>query len=159
MSNSNLPVQLGQNNPAASNAAGNIFKTRQVALSPLHYNTRVTSSNPCAIVLLLDHSGSMSETIQDNRGNEKEKANTVALCVNKFLEEIILTCQKTDLIKDYFEILVISYGKMDEDLESVVGLAWEGVLEGRSWVSVNDLRNSSLRKEILEVPKRTKQNV
>jgi hypothetical protein len=152
MSNSNLPVPSGQNKMGSTIAAGNIFKTRQVALSPMHYNTRVTSSNPCAMVLLLDHSGSMSEVIKDNRGNEKEKAKTLAISVNKFFEEIILTCQKTDLIKDYFEILVISYGKMDEDSESIVSLAWEGVLEGRSWVSVNELRNSSLRKDFIEVP-------
>ena len=152
MSNSNMPVPSGQNNPATPNAAGNIFKTRQVALSPLHYNTRVTSANPCAIVLLLDHSGSMSEVIKDNRGNEKEKANSVALCVNKFLEEIILTCQKTAFIKNYFEILVLSYGKIDENNESNVGLAWEGVLEGKTWVTVNELRNSGLRKDFIEVP-------
>lgn len=152
MSNSNLPTTTGQNNLRSSSAAGNIFKARQAALSPLFHNTRITSSNPCAMVLLLDHSGSMNEVMTDNRGNEKEKADTLAFSVNKFFEEIILTCQKTDLIKDYFEILVISYGKLDEDNESIVGLAWEGVLEGRSWVSVNELRNSSLRKEILEVP-------
>lgn len=151
MSNSNLPAQSGQNNLNVLSNAGNILMARQVALSPLHYNTRVTSSNPCAIVLLLDHSGSMSESITDNRGNALEKAGTTAMYVNKFLEEIILTCQKTDLIKDYFEVLILSYGKLNEDDESVVTIAWEGGLAGKTWVSVNELRNSALRKDIIEV--------
>ncbi len=152
MSKSIIPTKSGQNSVNPVSMATNILSARQKALSPIYYVTRVTSLNPCAIVLMLDHSESMSESMTDNRGNEHEKAKTLALNVNRFLEEIILTCQKADLIRDYFEILILSYGKLDEDEESVVTVAWEGELKTKNWVSVNELRNSSLRKEIIEVP-------
>lgn len=151
MSNSNLPAKSNQGAPAAVSAAGNLFTVRQTALSPIKYSARITSTHPCAFVLLLDHSGSMSESIIDNRGDPKVKASEVAKIVNQFIEEIILTCQRTDIIKDYFEILILSYGKRDKNKNSIVKIAWEGPLSGKTWVTVNELRNSSLRKEIIEV--------
>ncbi|CAN5666082.1 VWA domain-containing protein [soil metagenome] len=152
MSNSSLPVITAQNSVTPITSAGNILDARKVALSPLYYNARVTSSNPCAIILLLDHSGSMKESIIDNRGEKREKASTLANYVNKFLDEIILTCQKTDLIKDYFQVLIISYGKYDEDGVSSVSVAWQEKLKDKTWVTVNELRNSALRKDIITVP-------
>jgi hypothetical protein len=151
MSNSNLPANTNSaslNNP---NSAGNILNVRQIALSPTSYTARVTSNNPCAFVLMLDHSGSMRDYVNDNRGESKVKAAEVAQVVNKFIEEIILTCQRTDIIKDYFDLLILSYGKTDENDISTVSIAWEGPLSGKKWVQVNELRNSSLRKEIIEV--------
>jgi hypothetical protein len=75
----------------------------------------------------------------------------VARVVNQFIEEIILTCQRTDIIKDYFEILILSYGKLDDNGDSIVSAAWDGPLSGKTWVTVNELRNSSIRKDIIEV--------
>lgn len=152
MNNSNLPAKSNSGTPATVSAAINLFAARQTALSPIKYSARVTSAHPCAFVLLLDHSGSMSDPIIDNKGESKEKATEVARVVNQFIEEIILTCQRTDIIKDYFEILILSYGKLDENGNSTVSTAWDGPLSGKTWVTVNELRNSSLRKEIIEVP-------
>ena len=152
MSDSNLPANTNPGSLGNLNSAANILLARKAALSPMSYTARVTSTNPCAFVLLLDHSGSMGDFITDNKGEAKQKAATVALLVNKFIEEIILTCQRTDIIKDYFEILILSYGKRDSNGFSIVSEAWEGVLTGKTWVTVNELRNSSLRKEIIEVP-------
>lgn len=151
MNNSNLPAKSNSGTPATVSAAVNLFAARQTALSPIKYSARVTSAHPCAFVLLLDHSGSMSDTVIDNRGEAKDKSTEVARIVNQFIEEIILTCQRTDIIKDYFEILILSYGKLDEEDNSIVCTAWEGPLAGKTWVTVNELRNSSLRKEIIEV--------
>jgi hypothetical protein len=152
MSDSNLPSVPKKDAAAPIQTATSILTVRNTALKPLYYTARVTSTNPCAFVLLLDHSISMDESIEDNRGMSKRKAELLADQVNKFLEEVILTCRKTDLIKEYFEILIISYGKVDEIGDSVASIAWEGSLEGKSWVTVNELRQSALRKEIREVP-------
>jgi len=151
MSNSNLPSQSGQNNLSSLNAASNIMQVRNTALKPTHYTTRITSLNPTAFVLLIDQSGSMSEEISDNKGNSIAKSKQLALTVNKFLDEILLTCRSTDLVKDYFDIVIIGYGRENVDGESVVKIAWEGLLEGKSWVNVNTLRSSSLRKDIIKV--------
>ena len=152
MSNSNLPAKTPNTGLSQTNNAGSILAARQTALSPTSYSARVTSSHPSAFVLLLDHSGSMSEYISDNRDESKEKAESVALVINKFIEEVILTCQRTDIIKDYFELLILSYGRMDDEGNSIVSVAWEGPLQGKTWVTVNELRNSSIRKDIIEVP-------
>lgn len=154
MSNSNLPSNTGNNSVNPIKSAGNIMSARNTALTATQYSNRITSSNPCAFVLLIDQSYSMSEEIEDNRGGIKSKAEHLSLIVNQFLDEIILTCRKTDFIKDYFEILIIGYGKEDEDgnYEDIVEIAWEGKLKNKTWVSVNELRNGSTRKEIVTVP-------
>lgn len=152
MSNSSLIPQAGNISVASTQAASSILQARQTALSPMYYSARVTSSHPCCIVLLLDQSGSMSEEIIDNRGEPMEKATKLSNDVNKFLNEIILTCRKDDVYKDYFSILIVGYGReIDGDSEGVT-FAWEGSLSGKDWVNVNELKDSYLRKEMIETP-------
>lgn len=151
MSNNNLPIKGAPNSPDPLNHAGNIMQIRNTALKPTHYATRITSINPTAFVLLIDQSESMSSEMMDNKGNLVAKAKQLALIVNKFLDEILLTCRSTDLIKDYFDIVIIGYGRLNEDKKSVVKIAWEGLLEGKAWINVNTLRNFSLRKEVIKV--------
>ncbi|GEM55389.1 hypothetical protein B0A58_10280 [Flavobacterium branchiophilum NBRC 15030 = ATCC 35035] len=154
MSNTNLPSNTGSNSVNPIKSAGNIMSARNSALSATQYSNRITSTNPCAFVILIDQSYSMKDEIEDNRGGIKSKAEHLSLIVNQFLDEIILTCQKTEFIKDYFEILIIGYGKEDEDgnYKNIVEIAWEGKLKNKTWVSVNELRNGSIRKEIVTVP-------
>ncbi len=156
MSNSNLPSSSGQNKPNPIQTASNLLNTRNTAYKPIQYSERITSINPCAFVLLLDQSGSMRDDLEDNNGVSKSKAEHLALIVNQFLDEIIITCQKTDIIKEYFEILIIGYGREDKVGNSIVQVAWEGPLEDKIWVGVNELRNGSKRKETISVPNKQK---
>lgn len=152
MSNTNLTTTSGQSAPNALTTAASLFGARNAAMTATHYSARVTSAHPCAFLILIDQSGSMENELKDNRGVIKTKAEHLALMVNQFLEETILTCQKTDLIKDYFELLIIGYGRLNEVGESIVEIAWEGPLASHTWVTVNELRNGSIRKEIISVP-------
>ena len=54
----------------ALNSAKNLLNLRNTALKPLSYAQRVTSSNPCAFVLLVDQSGSMAEEMEDNKSED-----------------------------------------------------------------------------------------
>lgn len=151
MSNTNTPAPGGNNSLNNKQQAANILQARKMALSPLHYNARVRTNQPCCIVLMLDQSGSMSEEIINNRGEAVQKAEILALEVNKFLNEILVKCRDSDLYKNYFDVLIIGYGREeDEDYEGVI-MAWEGKLKGKSWITVNDLVNNYLRKDIIEV--------
>jgi uncharacterized protein YegL len=151
MSNNNTSVTAGNNGLNNTQQAANILQARKMALSPLHYNARVKSDQPCCIVLLLDQSGSMSEEVINNRGEAVQKAETLSHEVNKFLNGILVKCRREDLYKNYFDILIIGYGREeDEDYEGVV-LAWEGKLKGKSWVNVNDLIDTYLRKDTIEI--------
>jgi hypothetical protein len=151
VSNNNLQSQTGQNGVSSLNAASNVMQVRNTALKPIHYTNRITSLNPMAFVLLIDQSGSMSNEMKDNNGDLIVKSKQLALIVNKFLDEILLTCQSTDLIKNYFDVVIIGYGREDTNGESIVKIAWEGQLEGQSWVNVTTLRKCSLRKDIIKV--------
>ncbi len=152
MSNSNLTTTSGQATPNALTAAMSLLGARNAAMTATHYSARVTRAHPCAFLILIDQSGSMENELQDNRGVTKTKAEHLALMVNQFLEETILTCQTTNLIKDYFEMLIIGYGRVKEEDDNIVEVAWEGPLKNHTWVTVNELRNGSIRKEIISVP-------
>jgi uncharacterized protein YegL len=150
MSNNNTPAPAGNNSLNNTQQAANILQARKIALSPLYYNARVKTNQPCCIALLLDQSGSMSEKVINNLGETVKKSEYLAQEVNKFLNEILLKCRREDQYKNYFDILIIGYGREeDEDYEGVV-LAWEGKLKGKSWVNVNDLLETFLRKDIIE---------
>jgi hypothetical protein len=147
MNNNNTPVPAGNNSLNNAQQAANILQARKMALSPLHYNARVKTNQPCCIVLMLDQSGSMSEEVINNRGEAVQKAETLAQEVNKFLNAILIKCRREDLYKDYFDILIIGYGREEDEGYEGVALAWEGKLKGKSWVNVNDLLENYLRKE------------
>lgn len=141
--NTNLSLSKSGNSSAV-NTLKQTMLGRNLALEQLKYCKRITRDEPAAIVLLLDQSGSMIEEIKDNKGVYKTKAEHLAWIVNQFMEELLLTCQK-EVLKEYFEILIIGYGAnygADE-----VQVVWQGPLEGKVWVTVPELRNGSLRTE------------
>jgi hypothetical protein len=150
--NSNIPTTNSQNNLANISSAKNLLNLRNTALKPLSYTQRVTSSNPCAFVLLVDQSGSMSEEMEDNKGKTLAKSEHLALIVNKFLDEILTTCQKTEGVKNYFEIVIVGYGQLNEEDESIVTICWEGDLSNKTWVSVEELKRGALRTDIITMP-------
>jgi uncharacterized protein YegL len=152
MSNNNNLVPSGNNGLSQTQQAANMLLARKMALSQLHYNARVKTNQPCCIVLMLDQSGSMSERVINNRGEAVQKSENLAQEVNKFLNEILLKCRREDLYKNYFDILIIGYGRREGESYEGVALAWEGKLKGKSWVNVNDLLETYLKKEIIETP-------
>jgi uncharacterized protein YegL len=151
MSNTNTPALGGNNSLNNNQQAANILQARKMALSPLHYNARVRTNQPCCIVLMLDQSGSMSEEIINNRGEAVQKAEILAQEVNKFLNEILVKCRRDNLYKNYFDVLIIGYGREEDENHERVILAWEGKLKGKSWVTVSDLVSNYLRKESIDI--------
>jgi len=150
--NNNIPITSSQNNLANISSAKNLLNLRNTALKPLSYAQRVTSSNPCAFVLLVDQSGSMSEEMEDNKGKTLAKSEHLAMIVNRFLDEILNTCQKTDGVKNYFEIVIIGYGQLNEDDESIVTICWEDKLKNNIWVTVDELKHGALRTDVITKP-------
>jgi len=72
----------------------------------MSYDTEISRQNPTAILFVVDQSGSMS----DNMSSGTSKAQQVADVLNKSLFNLITRCQKSDGVRDYFEIGVIGYG-------------------------------------------------
>ncbi len=147
MSNSNLPSNSGQNLPNSNKAAGNILNARKAALKPTQYSARVTRFNPCAIIILIDQSGSMDELFNES----STRAEIVADIVNDLFDTLIMKCQREGGIRDYFNILLIGYGKNVGDTE--VSIIWEGNLSGKDWVTVGELKENILEIKTVETTK------
>ena len=106
------------------------------------YTAHITRNTPSAFVFLLDQSGSMNEIISF-RGDSYRKSEAVATIVNETLREIQNRCQKTDGIRDYFDIALIGYGNKDNTAE----LAWSGALAGKGFVKPSELKQFFLSEE------------
>lgn len=84
------------------------------------YSELLSSSKPGLIVIMIDQSGSMSDSYANST-----KANFAALAVNRVIAEIITACTVGDEIKDRCYIAAIGYGRTVEVffLEKVSDLA------------------------------------
>ncbi len=97
-------------------------------------NTEITRQNPSCFVFLIDQSSSMAASFEEDR----TKSEAVALALNNLLRNLILTCSKSEGIRDYFDVAVIGYGRY-------VGPAWGGSLAGRELVPISEVAASVLR--------------
>ncbi len=100
---------------------------------------RISSTQPCLIVYLIDQSNSMSEQF----GNASHsKATELAKVINDAIYDIGLRCINTHgsniKIKNRFEIAIISYGKDTNHVQS----AWEGALANKWVVSIEEIFDS-----------------
>lgn len=103
-------------------------------------NTEITRTNPSAFLFLIDQSSSMAEPFgeKDQYGDAPTKAEAVAQALNNLLRSLILTCSKSEGIRDYFEVSVIGYGAR-------VGPAWGGALAGREIASISEVAQGFTR--------------
>lgn len=69
------------------------------------YTSQITRNNPTAFLFLIDQSGSMS----DKMPTGTTKAQYVADVLNRALASLIIRCQKSDGVRDYFYIGVLCY--------------------------------------------------
>lgn len=145
MSNNNLPSSASQTQINALNTAGNILKARNAALKPTQYSARITRDNPCAVIILIDQSGSMRSEITNHYGEIRKMSEAVAEIVNELFESLIMKCQRDNMVRDYFNFLVIGYGK--EINNSGCSVVWDGNLSGKEWVNVSELKSNLLRTE------------
>lgn len=70
------------------------------------YSSEISRSNPTVFLFLVDQSGSM----QDKMAIGPSKCQFVADVLNRTLQTLVTRCQKSDGIRDYFQVGVIGYG-------------------------------------------------
>ncbi|GAB4465038.1 MAG: hypothetical protein OHK0029_35420 [Armatimonadaceae bacterium] len=92
-------------------------------------NSDITRNNPSCFLFLIDQSSSMASRF-GNREQGVTKAEGVAHALNNLLRNLILTCSKSDGIRDYFHVGVIGYGAM-------VAPAWTGALTGQELLPIS----------------------
>lgn len=112
------------------------------------YTAQITRNTPTAFLFLVDHSVSMSSKTQ-LLGEEMSMAEAAARIVNRQINELVLRCIKSNEVRHYYDIAVIGYGD-----EAYSG--WSGELEGRDFVSPEELRDHPFKKITVKEEKRTR---
>lgn len=109
------------------------------------YTAQITRNTPTAFIFLVDHSVSMKKQTT-LYGEKMTMSEAAARIVNNQINELVLRCVKFDDTRHYYDIAVIGY-----DVDAYSG--WQGELEGRDFVSPEELKNNpyittKIRKEI-----------
>ena len=115
------------------------------------YTAQITRNTPTAFIFLVDQSISMSRSITF-RGEDMTLAEAVARIVNDQINELVLRCVKMGETRHYYDIAVIGYGD-----DAAYG--WKGALEGRDFVSPEELKNHPFTKIITRKEIRTRKGV
>ena len=114
----------------------------------LPYTAQITRNTPTAFIFLIDQSVSMRrKTVL--YGEEMTMAEAVARIVNHQINELVLRCVKGTETRHYYDIAVVGYG------ENVYN-GWKGTLEGRDFVSPEELKDNPFKKIVTREEVRTR---
>lgn len=103
------------------------------------YKAEISRKNPACFLFLVDQSESMVDPFGGDAA--RNKADEVAVILNKLLHSMSIRCAKSDGINDYFHIGVLGYS--DQGTTS----AWGGALAGKDLVPISEIANNPLRIE------------
>ena len=115
------------------------------------YTAQITRSTPTAFIFLVDQSVSMNRTTT-LLGEEMTLAEAVARIVNNQINELVLRCVKTNEVRHYYDIAVIGYGHE-------VYSGWNGDLEGRFFVSPQEIKDNPFKRITTREEVRTRRGV
>lgn len=115
------------------------------------YTARIDREHPTAFIFLVDHSVSMRRSTYFN-GENISLSEAVARIVNNQINELVERCVKNNETRHYFDVAVIGYG---EEAYS----AWNGTLEGRDFVSPEEIRNNPFKKIIVKEEMKTRSGI
>ena len=116
--------------------------------SRIPYTAQISRQTPTAFIFLVDHSVSMERMIKW-QGEDITLSEAVARIVNNQINELVLRCIKADDVRYYYDIAVIGYGHE-------VASGWNGDLEGRWFVSPQELRDNPFKTITIREEKRTR---
>ena len=119
-----------------------------VMQSKTPYTAQITRNTPTAFIFMVDHSVSMNRTTK-LFGEEMTMAEAASRIVNQQINELVLRCIKSNEVRHYYDIAVIGYGQD-------AYYAWNGDLEGRKFVSPEELRDNPYKKITVREEKRTR---
>ena len=115
------------------------------------YTARIDREHPTAFIFLVDHSVSMDRVTKYN-GESMTLSEAVSRIVNSQINELVERCVKNNETRHYFDIAVIGYG---EEAYS----AWNGTLEGKDFVTPEEIRNNPYKKIKIEEEVRTRKGI
>lgn len=123
----------------------------KVLQSKIPYTAQITRNTPTAFIFLIDQSVSMKRTTSLN-GEIMSLAEAVARIVNNQINELVLRCVKMGDTRHYYDIAVIGYGEKAYS-------GWQGELEGRDFVTPEELKNHPYTKIVTRKETRTRKGL
>ena len=115
------------------------------------YTAQITRNTPTAFIFLVDHSVSMQQKTM-LYGEVMTMAEAAARIVNSQINELVLRCVKMGDTRHYYDIAVVGYGEKAYS-------GWQGELEGRKFVSPEELKNHPYTKIVTRKEVRTRNGV
>lgn len=143
-----IPLQYITN---IGNFGYKIPSVSQQMMTKVPYTAQITRNTPTAFIFLIDQSVSMKRTTKIGK-EEMPMSEAVARIVNNQINELVLRCIKSTEVRHYYDIAVIGYGHN-------VYSAWMGELEGRDFVSPEELKTHPFRKITVREEKRTRKGI
>lgn len=115
------------------------------------YTAQITRNTPTAFIFLIDHSVSMQQKTS-LYGEEMTMAEAAARIVNNQINELVLRCVKMGDTRHYYDIAVVGYGEKAYS-------GWQGELEGRKFVTPEELKAHPYTKIVTRKEIRTRKGV
>lgn len=109
----------------------------------MSYQAEISRDNPTCFLFVIDQSGSMDEITETGRS----KADFVADVLNKTLYTLITSCSKSDGVRNYFDVGVISY-RGSEVTSGFNGALSEGIVHSINAISEHTLRIEERQKKV-----------
>ena len=123
----------------------------QMLQAKIPYTAQITRNTPTAFIFLVDHSVSMQQ-MTTLFGEEMTMSEAAARIVNNQINELVLRCIKMGETRHYYDIAVIGYSEKAYS-------GWQGELEGKNFVSPEELKNHPYTKTIVRKETRTRKGV
>ncbi|MBP5419903.1 MAG: DUF4433 domain-containing protein [Bacteroidales bacterium] len=115
------------------------------------YTAQITRNTPTAFIFLVDHSVSM-ERMTKLYGEEMTMSEAAARIVNEQINNLVQRCVKLSDTRHYYDIAVVGYGEKAYS-------GWQGELEGRDFVSPEELKKHPYTKITTRKEVRTRNGV
>ena len=115
------------------------------------YTAQITRNTPTAFIFLIDQSISMQKKTM-LYGEEMTMAEAASRIVNNQINELVLRCIKMGDTRHYYDIAVVGYGEKAYS-------GWLGELEGRDFVSPEELKTHPYTKITTRKETRTRKGI
>lgn len=115
------------------------------------YTAQITRNTPTAFIFLVDHSVSMKK-MTTLFGEEMTMAEAAARIVNSQVNELVMRCIKMGETRHYYDIAVVGYGEKAYS-------GWLGELEGKGFVTPEELKSHPYTKIVTRKETRTRKGV
>lgn len=86
--------------------------------------------------------------MEDPLAGGERKIDQLVLAMNAWLQNMVISCSKSEGFKDYLDIAIMGYGT-DSEANPIIGPALVGVLAGKEIVSISDIANNPARVETI----------